>query len=75
MDIFSLGYGTTASQAYCKLASNFLFKKFIKNYRKSCLTKGLLNAKDVCTTIEFLISKKSNYINGQNLIIDDGWGL
>lgn len=50
-------------------------KKFIKNYRKSCLTKGLLNAKDVCTTIEFLISKKSNYINGQNLIIDDGWGL
>ena len=50
-------------------------KRFLKNYRKSCLTKGLLNARDVCETIDFLISKKSNYINGQNLIIDDGWGL
>ncbi len=50
-------------------------KKFISNYRKSCLSKGLLDAKDISGTIEFLISDSSNYINGQNIIIDDGWSL
>ena len=50
-------------------------KKFIKKYKNSCLSKGLLDAKDLNGVLEFLISDKSNYINGQNLIIDDGWSL
>ena len=50
-------------------------KKFVKKYKNSCLIKGLLDAKDICGTIDFLISKNSNYINGQNIIIDDGWSL
>ena len=30
MDIFSLGYGATASKAYCKLASNYILRNFLK---------------------------------------------
>lgn len=50
-------------------------KSFQRKYRKSCLTKGLLNPKDICGTVEFLLSDQSRYINGQNFIIDDGWSL
>ncbi len=50
-------------------------KKFVLNYRKSCISKGLLDAEDISGTIEFLISNSSEYINGQNIIIDDGWSL
>jgi len=50
-------------------------KKFIKNYKKKCLTKGLLDAEDLCPSIRFLLSDDSKYINGQNLVIDDGWSL
>ena len=48
---------------------------FVKRYRKSCNLKGLLDGKDISKLILFLISEKSQYINGQNLIIDDGWTL
>lgn len=49
--------------------------KFVKNYRQSCCNKGLLNAEDVASAIVFLILKNSYCINGQNLVIDDGWSL
>jgi NAD(P)-dependent dehydrogenase (short-subunit alcohol dehydrogenase family) len=50
-------------------------KLFIKKYKKSCLIKGLLDSKDILPLINFLLSENSHYINGQNLIIDDGWSL
>jgi len=50
-------------------------KKFINAYKKSCNTKGLLDPIDIGNLIAFLLSKKSEYINGQNIIIDDGWSL
>ena len=49
--------------------------KFKKRYRESCNSKGLLNSKDVVSAIKFLISSDSKYINGHNLIVDDGWSL
>ena len=49
--------------------------KFRNRYKKDTLNKGLLDPGDLTGTIEFLISKKSDYINGQNIIIDDGWSL
>ena len=49
--------------------------KFLKAYKKSCNTKGMLNADDISKTILFLCSNQSKYINGQNIIIDDGWTL
>ena len=48
---------------------------FKNRYKLSCDSKGLLNPKDVANSIIFLLSNKSQYINGQNLIVDDGWSL
>lgn len=48
---------------------------FQKKYNKSCNLKGLLNGIDIVNVIMFLISEKSNYITGQNIIVDDGWSL
>ncbi len=50
-------------------------KKFIKNYKKQCNAKGLLNPEDVVDGINFLLSDKSNFISGHNLVIDDGYSL
>tara|TARA_E500000178_G_C16452725_1_gene500825 strand:- start:157 stop:489 length:333 start_codon:yes stop_codon:yes gene_type:complete len=49
--------------------------KFIQNYKKQCNIKGLLNSDDVVNTINFLLSKKSDAISGQNIVIDDGYSL
>lgn len=50
-------------------------KIFIKRYRKDTLNKGLLDPNDIVNTIKFLLSDESKFINGQNIIIDDGWSL
>ncbi len=50
-------------------------RNFIKKYKESCLSKGLMDSQDLNGIVEFLISDKSNFINGQNIIIDDGWSL
>jgi NAD(P)-dependent dehydrogenase (short-subunit alcohol dehydrogenase family) len=48
---------------------------FLEKYRESCTSKGMLGAEDVVGTVLFLLSEKSKYINGQNIVIDDGWSL
>lgn len=48
---------------------------FLKKYKESCLSKGMLDASDLCGAAIFLLSQNSQYINGQNIIIDDGWSL
>ena len=50
-------------------------KLFTKRYKQSCNSKGLLDGEDISKLILFLLSDKSKYITGQNLIIDDGWSL
>ena len=50
-------------------------KIFINNYKKSCGSKGMLNAEDLNGTISYLLSDESRYLTGQNIIIDDGWSL
>ena len=50
-------------------------KTFLKKYRSSCNDKGMLNMEDLIGTMVFLISEESRYINGQNIIVDDGWTL
>jgi NAD(P)-dependent dehydrogenase (short-subunit alcohol dehydrogenase family) len=50
-------------------------KLFIKRYKASCSKKGLLDPEDLFSLVSFLLSNKSQYINGQNIIIDDGWSL
>lgn len=48
---------------------------FLKNYNKYGLTKGMLNGNDVVGTLIFLLSDMSKYINGQNIVVDNGWSL
>jgi len=50
-------------------------KLFIKRYRESCNSKGLLDGSDLSGLVLFLLSNQSKYITGQNLVIDDGWSL
>ncbi len=48
---------------------------FIKNYKNDCLNKGLLDSKDITGALMFLFSEDSRFINGQNIVVDDGWSL
>jgi len=50
-------------------------KIFQNRYRRDCNNKGLLDPHDLIGIVKFLISDSSKYINGQDLIIDDGWSL
>jgi NAD(P)-dependent dehydrogenase (short-subunit alcohol dehydrogenase family) len=50
-------------------------RSFVKKYNKLCLSKGLLDAADINGALLYLLSDMSKYVNGQNIIIDDGWTL
>jgi NAD(P)-dependent dehydrogenase (short-subunit alcohol dehydrogenase family) len=50
-------------------------QSFLKKYRNSCTSKGMLDPTDVAGIVLFLLSDQSKYINGQNIVIDDGWSL
>jgi len=50
-------------------------KEFLEKYNHYGLSKGMLNPEDVTGTVLFLCSDLSRYINGQNIIVDDGWSL
>jgi NAD(P)-dependent dehydrogenase (short-subunit alcohol dehydrogenase family) len=48
---------------------------FLKRYNQSCLTKGMLKPSDLIGTILYLLSDLSTFVNGQNVIVDDGFSL
>ncbi|WP_033916746.1 oxidoreductase [Campylobacter sputorum] len=50
-------------------------ESFLKAYRKCCVSKGMLDAKDLCGTLIYLLSDLSEFVSGQTIIVDDGWGL
>ena len=50
-------------------------EKFLAKYRNSCTSKGMLSANDLSGTLLYLLSEHSKYLNGQNIIVDDGWSL
>lgn len=50
-------------------------KEFLSEYNQQCLTKGMLDSNDLNGTLIFLLSDMSSYINGQNIIVDDGFSL
>lgn len=48
---------------------------FQERYGSMAVNKGMLDPDDVCGALVFLLSDASAYLNGQNLIVDDGWSL
>ena len=48
---------------------------FLEAYREQCLNKGMLDKSDLTGTLVYLLSDMSVYLNGQNLIVDDGYTL
>jgi NAD(P)-dependent dehydrogenase (short-subunit alcohol dehydrogenase family) len=48
---------------------------FVEHYNSFATNKGLLEPKDLCGTLIFLLSDASMYVNGQNIVVDDGWSL
>lgn len=49
--------------------------EFLKRYNSFAASKGMLDAKDIQGVLLFLLSDMSKYINGQNIVVDDGWSL
>lgn len=50
-------------------------EEFLYKYKKECLSKGMLNKSDLNGTLVYLLSDMSKYVNGQNIIVDDGFVL
>ena len=50
-------------------------RKFLSEYNQQCSTKGMLDPKDLNGALIFLLSDMSSYINGQNIVVDDGFTL
>jgi NAD(P)-dependent dehydrogenase (short-subunit alcohol dehydrogenase family) len=49
--------------------------EFATKYSQFGMTKGLLDKEDLQGLLVFLLSDQSKMINGQNIVIDDGWSL
>jgi len=48
---------------------------FVNNYKIHCSNKGMLDKEDMMGTLIYLLSDMSKYVNGQNIIVDDGFVL
>ncbi len=50
-------------------------KQFLEKYNKECLNKGMLDKSDLKGTLTYLLSDMSKWVNGQNIVVDDGFSL
>ncbi len=50
-------------------------QSFLNAYKDKCLNKGMLDKSDLKGTLIYLLSDMSRYVNGQNIIVDDGFCL
>jgi NAD(P)-dependent dehydrogenase (short-subunit alcohol dehydrogenase family) len=48
---------------------------FLAKYKSLCLNKGMLDNYDLQGTLVYLLSDLSTFVNGQNIIVDDGFTL
>ena len=49
--------------------------QFVERYNAHCSGTGLLRPEDIGGALVFLLSELSSHMNGQNLIVDDGFSL
>jgi NAD(P)-dependent dehydrogenase (short-subunit alcohol dehydrogenase family) len=50
-------------------------ESFLAKYGEYALSKGMLDPQDITGTLIYLLSDFSAYVNGQNILVDDGWSL
>jgi len=50
-------------------------KEFLDAYNSYGASKGMLEPKDLTGTLVYLLSDLSKFVNGQNIVVDDGWIL
>jgi NAD(P)-dependent dehydrogenase (short-subunit alcohol dehydrogenase family) len=48
---------------------------FLERYTAHCTGKGMLDASDLTGALVFLLSDMSSQVNGQNVVVDDGFTL
>lgn len=49
--------------------------EFLTRYNSYAASKGMLDANDIIGALLFLLSDMSKFVNGQNIVVDDGWSL
>lgn len=49
--------------------------KFLRKYNYYGMSKGMISAEDLKGALVYLLSDGSQCVNGQNIIVDDGWTL
>lgn len=75
---FAQYYKTNNIRVNCLSPGGILDKQspiFLAAYKGFCGTKGMLETADLTGALLFLLSDASRYMNGQNLLIDDGFSL
>ncbi len=50
-------------------------ESFLTKYNAMASSNGMLDKSDIAGTLVYLLSDMSKYVNGQNIIVDDGWSL
>ena len=50
-------------------------ENFVEKYNQNCINKGMLDKSDLHGTLIYLLSDMSQNIQGQNIIVDDGFCL
>jgi len=50
-------------------------ESFVARYGEFALSKGMLDPQDISGTLLYLLSDMAAFVNGQNLVVDDGWSL
>jgi len=48
---------------------------FLDSYKNKCLNKGMLDKSDLKGSLIYLLSDMSKYLNGQNIVVDDGFSI
>jgi NAD(P)-dependent dehydrogenase (short-subunit alcohol dehydrogenase family) len=50
-------------------------ESFVTNYTSHCADKGMLDPQDISSAVVFLLSDNSKFVDGHNLVVDDGFSL
>lgn len=49
--------------------------QFLDRYNQLALSKGMLDPADLQGALLFLLGDSATFVNGQNIVVDDGWSL